>query len=44
GAVVAGGGGGKVGLEEVYLGAGLGFLLLALVAWGFLGQMEKRTR
>ncbi|RTH31574.1 MFS transporter, partial [Thermus scotoductus] len=42
--LLAGEVGGKVGLEEVYLGAGLGFLLLALVAWGFLGQMEKRTR
>ena len=44
GALLAGIVGGKLGLEEVYLGAGLGFLLLALAAWGFLGQIEKRAR
>ncbi|GAB5603170.1 MFS transporter [Thermus sp. FJN-A] len=44
GALLAGVVGGKVGLEEVYLGAGLGFLLLALAAWGLLGQIGRGAR
>ncbi len=38
GALLAGAAGRGVGLEGVYLGAGLGFLLLALAAWTLLGR------
>ena len=32
--------GSEAGLEVVYLGVGLGFLLLALAAWTLLGRRE----
>ncbi len=40
GALLAGILGREVGLEGVYLGVGLGFLLLALAAWTLLGRRE----